>query len=52
MSIDTAIKRITDYVVKKIDVIEELEEERLSYSRNGTIPQSIDYVNICSASRV
>ena len=50
--IDTAIKRLTDFIEGRIDKIEELEEERLSFSTDGTIPTDIDFANICSASRV
>lgn len=46
MRIDTAEKRIKDYLEGKINLIEELEEERLDYWG------LLDYSRICSASRL
>ena len=52
MGIDTAIARLTDFLDKKIDRVEELEEERLSFSGEGTMSAWINYDQICSASSV
>lgn len=46
MRIDTAVSRLEDYLSGKIDVIEELEEERLPF---WALPS---YSKICSASRI
>lgn len=46
MRIDTAIKRLTDYLTGKIEKIEELEEERLDFWCLA------DYKLLCSASRI
>jgi hypothetical protein len=41
MSLDTAIKRIGDYVAGRIDRLDELEEERLPYQgREGLVRES------------
>lgn len=52
MGIDTAIKRISDYLDEKITKIDELEEKRLSFSEDGSIPPGINYDVICSANGV
>ncbi len=49
MRIDTAIKRINDYLEGSLDRIEELEEERLPYCQDGH-PVKIFYQSVCSAS--
>jgi len=50
--IDTAIKRLTDFLEGRTDRIEELEEERLSFSADGIIPTNIDFATVCSASTI
>lgn len=52
MGIDTAITRLSDYLEGRTDRIEELEEERLSFSSNGIIPEIINYDQLCSASKL
>lgn len=52
MRMDTAKARLDDYLSGKIDCIEELEEQRLSFSGNGRLRQGLNYIEICSASRV
>lgn len=52
MGIDTAVKRLGDYLDGKVERIEELEEKRLSFSGDGTIPVGIDFAAVCSASRI
>lgn len=50
---DTAIKRIEDFIDKKIDKIDELEEQRLMFDENFEfIPTYINFERICSASRI
>ncbi len=49
MRIDTAIKRIRDYLDGTVDRIEELEEARLPYTQGGH-PVKIFYNLVCSAS--
>ncbi len=50
MRIDTAMERVLDYVTHKIDKIDELEEERLSFSGTGRLRHGLNYQEICSAS--
>lgn len=52
MRLDTAKARLDDYLSGKIDHIEELEEQRLSFSGTGRLRQGLNYLDICSASRV
>ena len=52
MRLDTAKARLDDYLSGKIDHIEELEEQRLSFSGTGCLRQGLNYLDICSASRV
>lgn len=52
MRIDTAIARLSDYINGKIDHIDELEEERLSFTGEGKLIPNIKYMSICSASRL
>ena len=49
---ETAMKRINDYLNNKIDVIEEFEEERLSYNKAYLTADRATYSSICSASRI
>lgn len=50
--LDTAIARLGDYLSGRIACIEELEEERLSYSGTGKLKQSLEYLMICSGSNL
>jgi hypothetical protein len=50
--LETAIDRLDNYLTGKIPRIEELEEERLSFSGNGKIRQNLDYLALCSASNL
>lgn len=50
MRIDTAIERIGDYLDGKITKIDELEEERLSFTGKSRLRRGIEYRDICSAS--
>lgn len=52
MRMDTAKARLNDYLSGKIDRIEELEEQRLSFSGTGRLRQGLNYLEICSASRI
>lgn len=52
MRVDTTIARLTDYLDGRIAAIEELEEERLHYGAAGKVPPTINYNQICSASRL
>ena len=51
-SIDTAIKRVSDFIDGKISRIEELEEERLSFTANGNFPYPAPFAYIYSASSI
>ena len=51
--IDTAIKRVSDFLDGKIDRIEELEEERLNHSADGGLfPYPGPFANIYTASDI
>lgn len=50
--IDTAIMRLEDYLSGKINQIDELEQERLSYNADAPLSSFINYINLCSASRL
>ncbi len=50
--LDTAIARLDDYLAGRIAGIEELEEERLSFSGTGKIKQSLEYLKLCTASNL
>lgn len=54
MRIDTSIERIDDYLNGRIDVIDEFEEQRLSFTgKDGDlIPDVQTYQMLCSASRL
>src|SRR5699024_12082430 len=41
--LDTAMKRINDFINNKIDVIDELEQERLPFSPNRTESTSLGW---------
>jgi len=50
--LETAIARVDDYLSGRIECIEELEEARLSFSGTGAIRQSLEYLQLCSASNL
>lgn len=52
MRLDTAQKRLDDYLNGRVDRLEELEEARLSFSGRGELRQGLNYLEICSASRL
>ena len=54
MRIDTAMKRINDFLSENIDKIDEFEEERLSFTgKEGEgVPGVLTYQMLCSASRL
>ncbi len=52
MRLDTAMMRLGDYLDGRLDRIEELEEERLHFSETGKVRHTLNYNQICSASRI
>jgi|LSQX01.1.fsa_nt_gb hypothetical protein len=52
MRIDTAIARLDDYLSGNAAKLDELEEERLSFSGENKIMHPIRYASVCSASRL
>lgn len=51
MRIDTAIKRLTDYIERRINTLEELEQEKLPFT-NKDLPNTNSYDRIISGSRI
>ena len=52
MWIDTAIAWLDDYLSCNAAKLDELEEERLSFSGENKIMHPIRYASVCSASRL
>ena len=52
MRLDTAKARLDAYLSGQLDRLEELCEERLSFSGNGRLRQYLNYQDICCASRL
>lgn len=52
MRLDTTKARLDAYLSGQPDQLEELCEERLSFSGNGRLHQSLNYQDICCASRL
>ncbi|MBQ9801701.1 MAG: family 20 glycosylhydrolase [Clostridia bacterium] len=50
--LDTAKMRLTAYLAGKLDCIEELEEARLPFGETGKVKHTLNYHQICSASRL
>ncbi len=52
MRIETAMKRLSDYLNGKVERLEELEEVRLRFNNEEKVPDVAFYLDLCSASRI